>query len=175
MPENRALARKLNVVVWIITAIVLVLVGMMRRVKIPTDIDFSFLPPLHSTLNALTAIVLIVALYYIKQRNVQAHQKSMYVAIGLSLLFLLSYVTYHFTTDETLFCKEGLIRTVYFIVLISHVVLAAVIFPFILFTFVRAYTGQIARHRKMAKWVWPLWFYVAVSGPIVYLMLRPCY
>lgn len=172
---NIALAKKLNKLAWVITVVVLILVGMMRRVKIDTSIDFSFLPPLHSSLNALTAVILVIALVKIKQGNVEAHRKWMMTAVGTSLLFLLSYVAYHFTTPETLYCGEGSIRIVYFILLISHVVLAAVIFPFILFTFIRAYTNQFDKHRKMAKWVYPLWLYVAVTGPVVYLMLRPCY
>ncbi len=159
----------------VLSIVVLILVGMMRRIKIPTDIDFSFLPPFHATVNALTAITLAFALYFIKQKNVDLHRKAVYAALGLSVLFLLSYVVYHFTTVETKYCMEGGIRTVYFILLISHIVLAGVILPFILFTFNRAFTGHIEKHRKMARWVFPLWFYVAVTGPIVYLMLRPCY
>ena len=150
-------------------------VGMMRQIHIPTSIDFSFLPPFHATLNALAALVLLAALYFIKNKNIKAHRQSIYFAMGLSILFLLSYVIYHLTTPETKFGGEGTIRYVYFFFLITHVVLAAVILPFILFTFIRAYTGQIERHRKMAKWVYPLWLYVAITGPICYLMLRPYY
>ena len=175
MEPNLELAKKLNRVAWGLTILVLLLVGMMRRIHIDSDIDFTFLPPLYSTLNGLTAIVLLVALYFIKQKNVAAHQKSMYLAMFLSALFLLGYVVYHFTTPETKFCQEGNIRMVYFFLLITHIVLAALILPFILFTYIRAFTGQIERHRKMAKWVFPLWFYVAITGPILYMMLRPCY
>jgi len=175
MKENLALAKKLNKVAWVLTVAVLLLVVMMRRIHIDTDIDFTFLPAVYSTLNALTAIVLMFALYFIKQKNVAAHRKSIYLAMTFSALFLLGYVVYHFTTPETKFCQEGNIRMVYFFLLITHIVLAALILPFILFTFIRAYTGQIEKHRKMAKWVFPLWFYVAVTGPILYLMLQPCY
>ncbi len=170
-----ALAKKLNVAAWVITVAVLALVGMMRRVKIDTGMDFSFLPPFHATLNAITAVILIIAFVQIKRKNVDAHRKLMFAAIISSLLFLLSYVVYHFTTPETAYCFEGGIRYVYFTLLITHVILAAVIFPFILFTFIRAYTNQIDKHRKMAKWVFPLWLYVAITGPVVYLMLSPCY
>ncbi|MCB0634457.1 MAG: DUF420 domain-containing protein [Saprospiraceae bacterium] len=191
MGENLNLARKLNLYAWIVSGVVLALVGLMRRVKInlPEGWDVSFLPPFHATLNALTAVVLLVALYYIKQKNVAAHQKAIYVAVGLSVLFLLSYVAYHFTTPETLFgdidgngelseaelMAVGGKRTVYLVILLSHIALAAIILPFILFTFIRAYTGQYEKHRKMAKWVWPLWFYVALTGPIAYFMLAPYY
>lgn len=172
---RQRLAKKLNAWAWVVTVIVMVLVLMMRRVKIETQVDFSFLPPFHATLNAITALILIYAFIQIRRRNIEKHRKAMYVAIATSALFLLSYVVYHFTTDETPYCMEGGIRIVYFLLLITHIVLAAVIFPFILFTFIRAYTGQYVRHRKMARWVYPVWLYVAITGPVVYLMLEPCY
>jgi len=175
MEQNLVLAKKLNRVATVISAVVVLLVVMMRQIKIDTSIDFTFLPPFYSTLNALTAVVLMLAFYQIKQKNIEAHRKLMYVAIALSIFFLLCYVLYHITTPETKYCGEGNIRYLYFLLLISHIILAAVILPFILFTFIRAYTGQIAKHRKMAKWVYPLWLYVALTGPIIYLMLRPCY
>ncbi len=177
MDANLQLAKKLNRLAWVVTIVVLLLVGLMRRVKIPLPDgwDFGFLPPVHATLNALTAVVLIIAYYFIRRKQVENHRRAIYVAMGLSVLFLLSYVTYHFTTPETLYCGEGNIRILYFILLITHIVLAALILPFILFTFIRAYTGQIERHRKMARWVFPLWLYVAITGPICYLMLMPCY
>lgn len=191
MEAKLNLARRLNVYAWMVTGAVLILVGLMRRVKIslPEGWDVSFLPPFHATVNALTAVVLLVALYFIKQKNVEAHRKAIYVALGLSVLFLLSYVAYHFTTPETIFGDadgDGILsdaerlavggqRTFYLVLLISHIILAALILPFILFTFIRAYTGQYERHRRMARWVWPLWFYVAVTGPIAYYMLAPYY
>ncbi|MDX1479650.1 MAG: DUF420 domain-containing protein [Saprospiraceae bacterium] len=172
---NIALARRLNIVAWVISALVLGLVVMMRRIKLETSVDFSMLPAVHAAINTITSLVLIMAFVQIRKKRVERHRRLMYVAIFLSLLFLLSYVTYHITTPETAYCKEGSIRMVYFTLLISHIVLAAIIFPFILFTFIRAYTRQYDRHRRMARWVFPIWLYVAVSGPIVYLMLRPCY
>lgn len=167
--------RKLDLIASIISIVVLFLVVMMRRVKIPTDIDFSFLPPFHATLNAITAVVLLAALYFIKNKNIEAHKKSMLLAIGLSVLFLLSYVVYHFTTEETRFGGVGTIRYVYFFILITHVILAAVILPFILFTFNRAITNQITKHKKLARWVFPIWLYVAITGPLCYFMLKPYY
>ena len=191
MEANLQLEKKLNVAAWIITVAVLGLVGLMRRVKItmPEGVDLGFLPPFHATLNALTAVVLLVALYFIKQKKVQQHRNAIYVAIVLSVLFLLSYVAYHFTTPETLFGDsnhDGVvneaekaavsgIRPFYLVLLLSHIALAAGIVPFILFTFIRAYTNQIERHRKMARWVFPLWLYVASTGPICYFMLIPYY
>jgi len=173
--QNLVLAKKLNIGATIVSIVVVLLVVLMRKIKLDIGIDFDFLPPFYSGLNALVAVVLILALTAIKKKNVAAHRRYMTIALGLSLLFLLCYVVYHFTTPETNYCKEGSIRYVYFFLLITHVILAALLLPFILFTYIRAYTGQIMLHRKMARWVFPLWLYVAVTGPVIYFMLRPCY
>ena len=189
--QNLELARKLNIAAWVVTVLVLLLVGVMRRVKIPLPegIDLSFLAPFHALVNALTAVVLIYAFYAIKNKNIQAHRRAIYVALGLSVLFLLSYVAYHFTTPETIFgdmdhdgvlsaaerAAAGTSRTIYLVLLLSHISLAGLILPFILFTFIRAYTNQFERHRRMARWVFPLWLYVAITGPLVYWLLQPYY
>lgn len=177
MEQNIQLAKRLNIWAWVVTVAVLLLVGLMRQVKIPVPDgwDFSFLPAFHAILNTLTALVLLASFYFIKQKNVIMHRRMIYVAMTLSVLFLLSYVTYHFTTESVKFGGEGTIRYVYFFLLITHITLAGLILPFILFTFIRAYTNQIERHRKMAKWVFPLWLYVAITGPVCYLMLMPYY
>ena len=183
--------KRLKTFTWIVTGLVLVLVGLMRRVKIPLPegVDFSFLPPFYSLLNALAAIALLASLYFIKQKNVQSHRAMNFTALGLSVLFLLCYVLYHFTTPETVFgdlngngtleaaeaAAVAGVRPFYLALLFSHIILAAVSLPFILFTFIKAYTEQFEAHRKLARWVWPIWFYVCVTGPICYLMLQPYY
>lgn len=176
MEPNLALAKKMNIGATILSVIVLALVAGLRPDNKPDfGVDFTFLPPIYSSINAIVAVCLLMALVEIKKKNMVAHQRYIYASMGLSALFLLMYVVYHFTTPETKFCGEGNIRYVYFFILITHIVLAALSLPFILFTFIRAYTGQYEAHRKLAKRVWPVWFYVAVTGPIIYLMLRPCY
>jgi len=184
-----ALESKLNKAAYVISAAVLLLVGVMRRVKIPSPVDFGFLPPIHAALNALTAVILVAALVAIKQRRVELHRRLIYGALGASGAFLLSYVTYHFTKREVQFGDadhDGVLsaveraavsgsRPVYLAVLASHVVLAAAVLPFVLMTFNRAFTRQFDRHRAMARWVYPLWLYVAVTGPVCYLLLRPYY
>jgi putative membrane protein len=167
--------KKLDYLAVVVSVVVLALVVLMRKVKIPVGIDFSFLPPFHALLNSLAAIALVFALFFIKNGQVEKHRKAILVAIGLSVLFLLSYVVYHFTTEETKYCMDGSIRYVYFFFLITHVFLAGIILPFILFTFNRAYLKMFDRHKKLAKWVFPLWLYVALTGPICYFMLMPCY
>ena len=170
------LSRKLNRWAWIVSIVVFLLVVSMREFKIQTAVDFTFLPAIYSVLNALTAILLLLGYYFIRVRkNMKQHRLVMQIAIVSSALFLLLYVLYHVTTPDTLYCGEGGMRTIYFILLISHIILAATILPFILMTYIRAYTNQFIKHKRMAKWVWPLWLYVAITGPLVYLMLMPCY
>ena len=168
-------AKWMDKVAVVISVIVLSTVLMMRRIKFNVDIDLSFLPSFHAILNAGTFIALIGAFYFIKKRNIIAHRNSIMVAMVLSVLFLVSYVLYHFTTVETTYCKEGTIRYIYYFVLITHITLAGLSFPFILFTFIRGFNYQVEKHRKLARWVYPVWLYVALTGPIVYVMLKPCY
>lgn len=167
--------KKIRIVVWTLTTVILLLIGAMGnpqwRIPLPEGVDLSFLPMFHSTMNVFVAISLIIALIFIKKKDVENHRRAIYTAMIFSVLFLLSYVAYHFTTEPMKFQGEGMVKTIYFILLFSHIALAGVSFPFILFTFIRAYTGQIEKHRKMAKWVFPLWLYVAITGPVVYLML----
>ncbi|MEZ4932447.1 MAG: DUF420 domain-containing protein [Saprospiraceae bacterium] len=172
---NIALEKKLNTVAWVVTAAVIILVSTMHRFRIETSVDFTFLPAVYSALNALTAVILIAGLYFIKNKQIEKHQTAMTAAVFSSLLFLLGYVVYHLTNEDTKYGGEGFIRYVYFFLLITHIILAAVIFPFILFTYIRAFTKQFDRHKKMARWVYWVWLYVAITGPILYLMIRPYY
>lgn len=167
-------AKKLNWVAWAITILVWLLVGAMRQYKIPVNADLSFLAGINAICNTGVTIALLLALYFIKRKEINKHRSSIYAAMILSVGFLLSYVAYHFTTEEIVFCKEGIARSVYYIILFSHIMLAGLSLPFILLTFVRGYTGDYIRHRKMAKWVYPVWLYVAATGPVVYLLLLPC-
>lgn len=151
--------------------------------------DVSALPAANAVLNALAAVSLILALVMIKQKNVIAHRNFIYAALGFSVLFLLSYVTYHFTMEQSYFgdanhdgvvdeVEKALVSGVapfYYFLLVSHIALAGVTLPFILITFNRAYTRQFERHKKIAKRVFPFWLYVAITGPVVYLMMAPYY
>ena len=190
-PPQEELARKLGIAAWILTALILGLVGLMRRVKIPLPdgVSLSFLPPFHAAVNAIAAVVLVIALIAVIKGHIALHRRMILVAMGLSVLFLLSYVAYHFTSNEVKFgdmnldgivdeterARVGGMRTVYLTLLASHIVLAAVSLPFILFTFIAGWTNRFATHRKLARWVYPMWLYVAVTGPICYWMLRPYY
>lgn len=176
--SNLALGKKLTIATWVVTILVWALVGAMRRpekIPLPDGVSLSFLPAVHAFLNSLVAVFLVTALVMIKRNNVRMHKLAISAAMFCSALFLICYVAYHFTTEETRFGGEGGIKIVYLSILISHIVLAAVSLPFILLTWVYGFTNQFQKHRRMSKWVFPMWLYVAVTGPICYLMLRPYY
>ncbi len=168
--------KKLNRIAWAVSVAVFLLIVLMRRFKISINADVSFLPFVYSTINFITAILLLFGYYLIRiKKHIALHQRIMTICILLSISFLIMYVLYHITTEETLYCGQGAIRILYFFILISHVVLASLILPFILFTYIRAITQQFVRHKRMARWVFPVWFYVAITGPAIYLLLLPCY
>lgn len=171
---NLPLARRLNVVVVLLTVVVLGLVGAMRQIKfeLPEGITTDWLPGVYSMINVGVAIVLIAALVFIKRGNVLAHRASINIALIGSIAFLTCYVLYHFTNEEQRFVGEGPIRMIYFALLISHVILAAVSFPFILYTWVLATTNQFNKHRRFARIVFPVWLYVAITGPLCYAFLN---
>ena len=167
--------KRLNLFATIVSVAVLLLVAVMRQIpRINLGIDFSFLPAVYSVLNASVAIVLVIALIHIRNKRIEQHQRMMTSAVILSSLFLLMYVLYHLTSPEVKYCGTGTIRTIYFLLLITHVSLAAISFPFILFTYIRGFTSQIELHKKISRYVFWVWLYVAITGPIVYLMIRPC-
>jgi len=142
------------------------------RVKLAIELPV-FLPPIYAAINGLTALILIVAVFQIKKGNKQLHEMLMKFAILLSVLFLVMYVLYHMTSESTSY--EGNYNTVYYIILISHIILSVAVIPFVLVTYVRAITSNFTRHKKIAKITFPLWLYVAVSGVVVYIMISPYY
>ena len=129
------------------------------------------LPAVNATLNATATALLIYGYRLIRAGKREAHQKAMLGAFAMSVLFLICYLVYHAQVGSVPFQKQGPIRTVYFFILITHVVLAATVPVLAGITLWRAYKGQFARHRKIAKWTFPIWLYVSVTGVIVYLML----
>ncbi len=149
-------------------------VAALFSIKIP-GYDFRFLPPIYATINGITAILLITAVIAIRNKNRKLHEGLMKTCIALSALFLVMYVLYHITTDSTHYGGEGAMRAVYFFILITHIVLSVTVVPFVLFTFSRALSGNFERHKALAKFTFPIWLYVAVTGVIVYLMISPYY
>lgn len=149
-------------------------VALLFQIKVE-GYDFSYLPKIYSFINALTAILLVLAVIQIKNGNKASHERLMKVNMVLSLLFLVMYVIYHITSDPTEFGGTGAIRYVYFFILISHIILSVTITPLVLFTFWRGITGDYQRHKRIAKITFPLWLYIAVTGVIIYWMISPYY
>ena len=134
-----------------------------------------FLPPIYAATNALTAVLLVCAVLAIKKGNKKLHEQLNTAAIACSLLFLLMYIAYHMTSDSTIFGGEGVIKYIYYFILITHIILSIIVIPFVLITYMRAKLGKFAAHKKIARKTFPLWLYVAVTGVIVYLMISPYY
>lgn len=158
-----------------IPAVVAILFGVNLRDMGYDVAPLTFLPPIYATINGVTAILLVAAVIAIKNGNRRLHETLVKICIGCSAAFLLMYVAYHMTAESTPYGGEGAIRYVYFFILITHILLSIVVIPFVLLTFVRGLTGDFVRHRKLAKYTFPLWLYVAVSGVVVYLMISPYY
>lgn len=171
MEKNKDPYRKLIIALSVILPIA---VAVLFGVKIP-GYDFSFLPPIYATINGLTAVLLISAVVAIKNKKRKLHETLMKICIGLSAAFLVMYVAYHMTSDSTSYGGEGALRIVYLIILISHIILSIIVVPFVLFTFSRALSGNFERHTALAKFTFPIWLYVAITGVIVYIMISPYY
>lgn len=135
----------------------------------------SILPHLNATLNATSFVFLIFGFYFIRRRMVTAHLTCMLAALTVSVLFLVSYVVYHYNYGSVRFTGQGFVRLLYLTILFTHVVLAVVIVPLIVITLRRALRGDYMRHRRIARWTYPLWVYVSVTGVVVYLMLYRLY
>ena len=134
-----------------------------------------FLPPIYATINALTAVILIISVIQIKKGNRKNHEFLMKTAILLSLLFLLLYIAYHMTSDSTKYGGDGILKYLYYFILITHIMLSITVIPFVLITYVRAITGKFEKHKAIARITFPLWLYVAITGVIVYVMISPYY
>ncbi len=167
--------KKYNKWIVILSIVIPVVVAVLFGVKIPNVEPLRFLPPIYATINGITALVLMIAFWAIKNKKIKLHENLMKFAITLSVTFLLMYIAYHMTSDSTKFGGEGAIKYVYYIILLSHILLSIVVIPFVLITYVRAITNNIERHKKIAKITFPLWLYVAISGVVVYLMISPYY
>ncbi len=140
-----------------------------------SDVDVSFLPGFHAILNSLTACALVIGYYNIRKRNIRNHRAAMLTAFGLSAVFLISYVTYHFLGERTIYGGDGVLKYIYYFILLTHIVLAVVIVPLVLLSVYFGITDQLARHRRISRWTFPIWLYVAITGVLVYLLISPYY
>ena len=159
----------------IISVAIPVVVAVLFTVKIPNATPLSFLPPIYACINALTAVLLVIALIAIKSKKIKLHEWLMKTCIGLSLIFLVMYIAYHMTTDPTPFGGQGYIKILYFFILISHILLSIALIPLVLISYVRAFQKEFVSHKKIAKITFPVWLYVAITGVIVYVMISPYY
>lgn len=171
--------KKYNVWITILSIAIPLVVALLFGVnlrKLGYDVQpLSFLPPIYATINGITAVILVWAVISIKNGKRKLHENLMKTAIALSVAFLAMYVAYHMTSNETKFGGVGIIRPIYFFILISHISLSIIIIPLVLVTYVRALSQRFDKHKKIAKITFPIWLYVAVTGVIVYLMISPYY
>ncbi|WP_264512355.1 DUF420 domain-containing protein [Flavobacterium sp. N1719] len=179
MEQKATVEKRFKTPIIIVSVLIPVAVAVLFSIKLK---DFgieveplSFLPPIYAGINAITAVLLVWAVAAIKKGNRKKHEKLMTAAIACSVVFLVMYVAYHLTSEATKYGGEGILRPIYFFILISHIALSVAIIPLVLFSYVRALSEQFDRHRKLAKITYPLWLYVAVTGVIVYLMISPYY
>ena len=183
--------KQAKLLIGIFSVVVLVAVTFLSKFTLAVELPFDkhIFALVNALLNATVAVLLVVALIAVKQKNYTAHKNIMLTALLLSVLFLVSYIAHHLFAGETKFGDtnhDGLVsaaellvvgntRSFYFLLLATHIILAATSLPFILFTAYRGLTGEYADHKRKAKRMWPIWFYVAVTGPMVYMMIKPYY
>jgi putative membrane protein len=158
----------------IISVAIPVVVALLFGVKIE-GYDFSFLPSVYASINALTAVLLLLARWYISKGNRQAHARLMKTSMLLSAAFLVMYVIYHMTSDSTPYGGEGFLRYAYYFILITHILLSLAVVPLVLFAFLYAITSKFELHKKVVRYAYPVWLYVAVTGVVVYVMISPYY
>jgi len=174
---NNAADKKVLTIIAILSVLIPVAVALLFFMpkEGESSTDVSFLPMLHAILNSLTAVALLFGYYQIKQNNTKAHRAAMLTAFGLSAVFLVSYVTYHFLGERTIYGGEGALKYIYYFILLTHIVLAVVIVPLVLLSVYFGITNQLSKHRRISRWTFPIWLYVAVTGVLVYLLISPYY
>ena len=169
VPKNKRL-RQLIVV---LSIVIPVAVAVLFKVSINVGFSTTFLPSIYAGINGLTAVLLVVALVLVKQKKFTLHERVMKFCMVLSALFLVLYVFYHMTSESAVY--GGTLGAVYYPILITHILLSVAIVPLVLYSFLFGIEGRFDKHRRLAKITWPIWFYVAVSGVVVYCMISPYY
>jgi putative membrane protein len=173
-PSRDRYYRQLIFLISIAVFAVVVILSMLPKAEtIPSWVKI--LPALNAVLNASTTLVLLTSLWFIKRKQVDIHKKLNLFACGLSTVFLLSYVLFHAFGVETRYPADAPMRSLYYFILVTHIILAAVVLPLVLFSLYRGLTNQVQAHRKIVKWSFPIWIYVTVTGVVVYLMISPYY
>lgn len=167
--------RTLKLMIWALSIVIWAVVALLFTVSIE-GYNTDFLPATYATINGLTAVVLVAAVLAIKNGNRKRHENLIKTALVLSVLFLVGYVLRHITSKPVPYGdKESALYGVYLFILITHIFLSILVIPLVLFTYLRAYLGDFEGHKKLAKFTFPIWLYVAVTGVVVYLMIQPFY
>ena len=167
--------KKFKLWINIVSIAIPVVVALLFGIRIPNVEALTFLPPIYASINGITAVLLLAALWAIKNKKVSLHEILMKTAVTCSVVFLLMYVAYHMTSDPTPFGGEGSIKALYYFILISHIVLSIIVIPLVLHSYFRAYLGDFEAHKRIVKYAFPVWLYVATTGVIVYIMISPYY
>ena len=169
--------RKARIFIFFVSTVVFVAVVVLGRVKLNINpgFDVHIFAKINAGINSIVTVLLLVGLWAVKNKKYFLHKRIMISAILLSCLFLISYICHHLLSAETKFGGEGSIRYIYYFILGTHILLATIILPFILFTAYRSMTGDYEKHKKLARITWPVWLYVAITGVVVYLMISPYY
>ncbi|MEY3585796.1 MAG: hypothetical protein RLZZ243_860 [Bacteroidota bacterium] len=170
--DNNLPSSKYRKLVVAVSIIIPIAVAALFGIKVE-GVDLSFLPPFYASLNGITAVLLVLALIFIKKGNMKLHQRTIQTCLAISLLFLLCYVAYHMTSDSTVY--EGSYKAIYYFILISHILLSVAVIPVVLFTYLFALEGNYVKHKKYTRFAFPIWLYVAVTGVVVYWMISPYY
>lgn len=173
MSETIDHEKKYKKLIIAVSIVIPLAVALLFGVKIKTAEPLRFLPPIYASINGLTAILLVISLIAIKNKKIKIHESVNKICILLSCSFLVMYVAYHMTSENTVYGGEW--KYSYYFILITHILLSAIIIPLVLFTYVKAWSGKIVEHRKLAKITFPIWLYVAVTGVVVYWMISPYY
>lgn len=169
--------KKARLLILTVSFVVFAAVVVLSKVKLDVDLGFDthIFALFNALINSTVSILLVLALVAVKQKKFQRHKNFMMSAMLLSVLFLLSYIAHHLLNGETKFGGEGTIKTIYYFILATHIPLAAIILPFILFTAYRGLISEFDAHKKMAKYTFPLWLYVSITGVLVYILISPYY
>lgn len=169
--------KKAKTLIFIVSVVVFIAIVALGRVEIPIggDFDVHVFARINAVINTIVSLLLIAAFVAVKRKNYLAHKRFMLAAIALSVLFLVSYICHHLLAGNTSYGGEGTIRYIYYFILITHIILAAVILPLILFTAYRALIAEWPQHKKLARITWPVWLYVSITGPLTYLLISPYY
>ena len=169
--------RRAKWIIWIFSLVIFITITIIGRVKLDVNLGFDshLFAKVNAYINAAVSLLLISGMIAVKKRKYLLHKRFMFTALVFSIIFLVSYVCHHLFTGETRFGGTGTIRYVYYFILLTHIFLAAIILPFVLFTSYRALIAEWPAHRKLARITWPLWLYVSLTGVIVYLMISPYY